>query len=58
MTDPGLLIALAKISEHEGSISLTSFYGKLIDYWSHVLALFRCVLFVVVDVTEQNEDAD
>ena len=59
MTDPGLFIALAKISEHEGSISPTSFYGKLIDYWSHVLDLFRCVLlFVVVDVTEQNEDAD
>ena len=34
-----MLIALAKIPEHEGRISPSSFFGHLPDYQSHVLVL-------------------
>ena len=34
-----MLIALAKILEREGRISLSNFFGHLPDYQSHVLAL-------------------
>ena len=35
----GVLIALAKIPDREGSISSSSFYGQLPENESHVLAL-------------------
>ena len=34
-----ILIASVKIPEREGSISPSSFYGQLPDYWSHVFSL-------------------
>ena len=34
-----ILIALTKIPEHEGSISPSSFYERLPDYYSHVLVV-------------------
>ena len=34
-----MLIALAKIPEHRRSISSSSFYGQLPNYYSHVFAL-------------------
>ena len=34
-----MFIALAKIPEREGSISQSSFYGQLPDYWSNVFSL-------------------
>ena len=35
-----VFIASAKIAEREGSISPSSFYGRLSDYLSHVFCLF------------------
>ena len=34
-----MLIALVKMLEHEGTISPSSFYGQLPDYYSHVFCL-------------------
>ena len=34
-----MFITSAKVPEHEGSISPSSFYGQLPDYWSHVFSL-------------------
>ena len=34
-----MLIASVKMLEHEGTISPSSFYGQLPDYYSHVFCL-------------------
>ena len=48
-----MFIALAKILEHEGSISRSTFYGQLPNYWSHLFSLIcpvhcRCMELVAV----------
>ena len=54
-----ILIASAKITEHEGSISTFSFYGQLSDYYSHMLAFSTCrwVFLFVPWLPEQNENS-
>ena len=41
-----MLIASAKIPEYEGSTSTSSFYGYLLDYQSHLLALYTLVVLI------------
>ena len=55
-----VLVALAKILERERTISSSSFYGKLPDYYPHPLALplpSRWDLLIVPGAAERNVKA-